>query len=117
MSVYPGMENVVIRQMETFVVLPEGSSEIEARVPYAAYKSVQKRSEHRASYLDVGLGRPVLVFTMENLTPEMDDLMHVEYSFSSLSMFREPFLLVAAFSLMMAAAVLFSRVSIKIKND
>ena len=72
------------------VVLPEGSTAITASVPFEVAQSF----DTKFTYLDTS-GRPVLLLHKKNLVPDHATKFHVDYSFGTLSMLREPLLLVA----------------------
>lgn len=71
-------------------MLPEGSSKINAVVPF----DVDQSFETKFTYLDTS-GRPVLVLHKANVVPEHATKFHVDYYFGTLSMIHEPFLLIS----------------------
>lgn len=94
------------------VVLPEGASNIQAKVPFP----VEQSQEVKHTYLDT-TGRPVLVLHKKNVVPDHDVLFKVTYTFFSLLMLREPALLITAFALLFGGLVAYSRCEFTISRD
>mmetsp|Transcript_5675 Transcript_5675/g.12553 ORF Transcript_5675/g.12553 Transcript_5675/m.12553 type:complete len:602 (+) Transcript_5675:38-1843(+) len=106
------LEDVFVEDMIVRVVLPEGSHAIESIVQHA----VEKSADVKYTYLDVS-GRPVVVLHMKNVVPEHASKFHVDYAFSSMSMLREPLLLITAFAALFVAAIVYNRLEFTISKD
>lgn len=99
------LADVVAEELVVKVILPEGSSRVEAFTPFPT----ERASERRFTYLDVG-GRPVVVLSRENVVGEFAGLyFQVLYKFAPLALLAEPLLLVAAFAALFAACVAYVR--------
>ena len=94
------------------VILPEGASNIKAKVPF----SVQQSQDIRQTYLDT-TGRPVVVLHKQHVVPDHDVPFSVTYTFSRLMMLREPSMLITAFALLFAGIVAYSRCEFTISRD
>ncbi len=86
------------------VVLPEGSSHLEADFPFAVEQSMEKKY----SYLDTH-GRPVLVLKKQNVVPDHNMPLEVTYKFTGLAMLQEPLLLVGTFFAFFLALIVYAR--------
>ena len=102
--------SVVVSALQ--VVLPEGASSISAKVPFP----VNQTQEVKHTYLDTS-GRPVIVLHKTNLVPDHNVEFTVNYSFFSLLMLREPFLLVSAFALLFAGTIAYVRCDFVLSRD
>lgn len=108
------IEDVVVEELETRVVLPEGASRIEHTLPF---KGVEASTDKKHTYLDTA-GRPVLVLRANNLTPAHSGrAFAVDYSFGAAAMLREPLLLVLAFAALFAAAAGCNRLELTLSKD
>lgn len=93
------------------VVLPEGSSHLEADFPFAVEKSVEKKY----SYLDTH-GRPVLVLKKQNVVPDHNMPLQVTYRFASLALLQEPLLLVGTFFAFFCALIVYARFDFRLSH-
>ncbi|XP_050207529.1 dolichyl-diphosphooligosaccharide--protein glycosyltransferase subunit 1A [Mercurialis annua] len=94
------MNELVIDNLIVKVVLPEGSRDLSASIPFP----VNQREETKISHLDVA-GRPVVVLEKTNAVPEHNQYFQVYYRFNKLSMLREPFMLIAGFFFLFVAGI------------
>ncbi len=94
------------------VVLPEGATSISAKAPFP----VNQTREVKHTYLDT-TGRPVVVLHKTNLVPDHNVEFTVNYSFFSLLMLREPFLLVSVFALLFASIIGWVRCDFVLSRD
>ena len=94
------------------VVLPEGATSISAKAPFP----VNQTREVKHTYLDT-TGRPVVVLHKTNLVPDHNMEFTVNYSFFSLLMLREPFLLVSVFALLFAGIIGWVRCDFVLSRD
>ncbi|OIV96260.1 hypothetical protein TanjilG_05100 [Lupinus angustifolius] len=106
------MNELVINTLFVKVVLPEGSKDILASVPFP----VKQWQETKVSHLDVA-GRPVVVLEKNNVVPEHNEYFQVYYKFSSLSMLREPLMLVSGFFLLFVAYIIYMRADLSISKS
>jgi len=96
---------LVVDDFELRVILPEGSSDIKWATPF----DIDSESfSSRVTYLDT-FGRPVLSLKKKNLVRYHDQYFQVAYSFSRLSMFREPLMLIVAFGVFFGLSILYAR--------
>ncbi|KAL0033974.1 hypothetical protein WJX79_000313 [Trebouxia sp. C0005] len=105
-------DNVVVDDLVVKVVLPEGATSISAKVPFP----VNQSREVKHTYLDT-TGRPVVVLHKTNLVPDHNVEFTVNYSFFSLLMLREPFLLVSVFALLFAGVIGYVRCDFVLSRD
>lgn len=106
------IDDVVVEELETRVVLPEGSGNIEYTLPFDLDVSWDKKF----TYLDTR-GRPVLVLRKSNLTPQHNRPFAVDYTFGATALMREPLLLIAVFATFFAAAMVYQRLEFTISKD
>ncbi|GBF90218.1 hypothetical protein Rsub_03351 [Raphidocelis subcapitata] len=106
------IDDVVIEELETRVVLPEGAANIEFDSPF----EVEAGWDKKFTYLDTA-GRPVLVLRKSNLTPLHNKPFSVDYTFGTTALLREPLLLIGVFAALFAAAAVYSRCEFTISKD
>ncbi|PNW75344.1 hypothetical protein CHLRE_12g523300v5 [Chlamydomonas reinhardtii] len=107
------LEDVFVEDMVVRVVLPEGSSKLQAVLPY----DMDQSTDVKYTYLDT-TGRPVLVLHRRNVaSPEHSAKFSVEYSFAATSILREPLLLVSVFFCLFAAVIAYNRLELVITRD
>ncbi|VFQ78823.1 unnamed protein product [Cuscuta campestris] len=93
------------------VVLPEGSKNPYAVVPFPT----EQRLEKKYSYLDV-VGRTVVVLEKKNVVPEHNSPFQVYYQFSPIFMLAEPLMLTGAFLLFFFAFVTYLQMDLSIRK-
>nr|CAD1835277.1 unnamed protein product [Ananas comosus var. bracteatus] len=93
------------------VVLPEGSKDISASVPFHTKQS----EEVKYSHLDI-VGRPVVVLEKTNVVPEHNLYFQVFYRFSNLSLLREPVMLASGFFLLFVACIVYMHTDMAISK-
>ncbi|KAK0576186.1 hypothetical protein LWI29_013420 [Acer saccharum] len=86
------MNELIIDNLIVKVVLPEGSADISVSAPFP----IEQSQETKVSHLDIA-GRPVAVLQKTNVVPELNQYFQVHYKFNSLSMLREPLMLIVGF--------------------
>uniref|UniRef100_A0A2P2MZ82 Dolichyl-diphosphooligosaccharide--protein glycosyltransferase subunit 1 n=1 Tax=Rhizophora mucronata TaxID=61149 RepID=A0A2P2MZ82_RHIMU len=101
----------VVDKLTIKVVLPEGSKDPSAVVPFP----VEQRLEKKYSYLDV-VGRTVLVLEKKNVVPEHNTPFQVYYTFNPIFMLAEPIMLASAFFLIFMACVAYLNIDISIRK-
>jgi oligosaccharyltransferase complex subunit alpha (ribophorin I) len=84
-----------IEQWEVRVIFPEGTSGIEWALPFEVDSTGEST---RVTYFDTSsAGRPVLILKKNNVVLHHNAYLLVSYSFSNMSLLKEPFLLLLAF--------------------
>ncbi|KAK7283471.1 hypothetical protein RIF29_13012 [Crotalaria pallida] len=106
------MNELVIDTLFVKVVLPEGSKEISASVPFP----VKQWQETKISHLNIA-GRPVIVLEKSNVVPEHNEYFQVYYKFNSLSMLREPLMLISGFFFLFVAYIVYMRADLSISKS
>ncbi|XP_077229379.1 ribophorin I [Tasmannia lanceolata] len=106
------LAETVVNKLTIKVVLPEGSKEPSAEVPF----QVEQHLETSYSYLDV-VGRTVVVLKKENVVPEHSIPFQVYYKFSPISMLAEPLMLISAFFLFFVACITYLHLDLSIRKS
>lgn len=83
-------DDMVVDELVTKVILPEGCKNIKLITPYAVER---KPDSLHFTYLDI-TGRPVITFRKTNLVENHINDFNVKYSFSRVMMLQEPLLVV-----------------------
>ncbi|KAJ6432867.1 hypothetical protein OIU84_019992 [Salix udensis] len=105
------LAQTVVNKLTIKVVLPEGSKDPSAAVPYP----VEQRLETKYSYLDV-VGRTVLVLEKKNVVPEHITPFQVYYTFKPIFMLAEPLMLASVYFLFFMACVAYLQIDISIRK-
>ncbi|XAR61514.1 Dolichyl-diphosphooligosaccharide--protein glycotransferase [Bertholletia excelsa] len=106
------INDLVIDNLIVKVVLPEGSRDISVSVPF----SVKQWHEIKFSHLDM-IGRPVLVLEKTNVVPEHNQHFQVYYKFNSLSLLREPLMLISGFFFLFIACIVYTHADFTISKS
>ncbi|KAJ1397719.1 Ribophorin I [Sesbania bispinosa] len=106
------INELVIDTLFVKVVLPEGSKDISVSVPFP----VKQSQETKFSHLDV-VGRPVVVLEKNNVVPEHNEHFQVYYKFNSLSMLREPLMLISGFFFLFVACIVYMHADLSISKS
>ncbi|KAJ7966996.1 Dolichyl-diphosphooligosaccharide--protein glycosyltransferase subunit 1 [Quillaja saponaria] len=106
------INEVVIDTLIVKVVLPEGSKDISASVPFP----VKQWQETKFSHLDV-VGRPVVVLEKTNVVPEHNQHFQVYYKFNSLSMLMEPLMLISGFFFLFVSCIVYMHADLSISKS
>ncbi|XP_018860642.1 dolichyl-diphosphooligosaccharide--protein glycosyltransferase subunit 1A-like isoform X1 [Juglans regia] len=106
------INELVVDTLIVKVVLPEGSTDISVSAPFP----VKQGQETKFSHLDV-VGRPVIVLEKTNVVPEHNQHFQVYYKFSSLSMFREPLMLISGFFFLFVACIIYMHADLSISKS
>lgn len=101
------VRDIVVDSLIVKVVLPEGARDPTVDTPLRLVGGGPSLSTEY-TYLDV-MGRPVVVLRLANVVPEMNSLLTIEYTHSSLGLLQKPLLLVAAFGALFAAVLVLNR--------
>ncbi|XP_022999654.1 dolichyl-diphosphooligosaccharide--protein glycosyltransferase subunit 1A-like [Cucurbita maxima] len=106
------INEVVIDRLIVRVVLPEGSSDFSVSVPL----SHKQWHEKKISHLDID-GRPVVVLEKENVVPEHNQHFQVYYKFNSISMLREPIMLIFGFFVLFVSCIIYMHSDMSISKS
>eukprot|EP01098_Paradermamoeba_levis_P004905 TRINITY_DN208_c0_g1_i1.p1 TRINITY_DN208_c0_g1~~TRINITY_DN208_c0_g1_i1.p1 ORF type:complete len:559 (-),score=210.35 TRINITY_DN208_c0_g1_i1:279-1955(-) len=114
-TVAPQIVDAVIDNLVVRVILPEGAQDIQLHAPYPVEN--ESRGLH-FTYLDTE-GRPVLTFEKRNLVGENVEYFQVTYTFSSSSMWHEPFLLISGYFTLLFLFIIYVRIDLGVnyKNE
>ncbi|XP_043712880.1 dolichyl-diphosphooligosaccharide--protein glycosyltransferase subunit 1A [Telopea speciosissima] len=105
------IDDVVVENLIVKVVLPEGSKDISVSVPFV----VKQSQEAKYSHLDIA-GRPVVILEKTNIVPEHNVHFQVYYKFNTLSLLREPLMLIFGFFLLFIACIVYMHADITISK-
>ncbi|KAL4621464.1 hypothetical protein ACB092_06G229600 [Castanea dentata] len=93
------------------VVLPEGSKDPSAVVPFP----VEQHLETKYSYLDI-VGRTVVVLEKRNVVPEHNSPFQVYYTFNQVFMLAEPLMLASVFFFLFITYVAYLHIDLSIRK-
>lgn len=103
---------MVVDKLTVKIVLPEGSKDPSAVVPYP----VEQHLETKYSYLDV-VGRTVVVLEKRNVVPAHNSPFQVYYTFNPIFMLAEPLMLISAFFCFFLVCVAYLHVDLSIRKS
>lgn len=106
------IEELLIEELIVKVVLPEGSRDMYVSVPYP----MEQWQETKLSHLDI-VGRPVVALRKTNAVPEHNQHFQVYYKFNSLSLLREPLMLVLGFFFLFVACIVYTHTDLSISKS
>jgi len=106
-------DDFVVDKLTVKVVLPEGSSNIQVKAPYAV--SEGGRELHK-TYLDT-LGRNVVVLLKDGVVENHIQDFQVHYTFKKAMLLQEPLLCVAAFYILFISVIILVRLDFSISKD
>lgn len=106
------ISELVVDELIVKVVLPEGSRDISVSVPFP----VEQWGETKFSHLDI-IGRPVVVIQKTNAVPEHNQHFQVYYKFNSLSLLREPLMLISGFFFLFVACIAYTHADLSISKS
>ncbi|XP_021295606.1 dolichyl-diphosphooligosaccharide--protein glycosyltransferase subunit 1B [Herrania umbratica] len=101
----------VVDKLTFKVVLPEGSKDPSAVVPFP----VDQHLETKYSYLDI-VGRTVVVLEKKNVVPGHNSHFQVYYTFKPIFMLAEPLMLASAFFLFFIACIAYLHIDLSIRK-
>lgn len=101
----------VVDKLTIKVVLPEGSKEPSAVVPFPVNQYLEKKY----SYLDV-VGRTVVVLEKNNVVPEHNIPFQVYYHFNPIFMLAEPLMLTSVFFLLFVTCVAYLHIDLSLRK-
>ncbi|KAH9510178.1 proteasome regulatory particle base subunit [Bulinus truncatus] len=106
-------DDLVIDEIQVKIILPEGSKNIEVKVPFEVQR---KGDETHYTYLDT-LGRPVVVLKKLNLVEQHIQDFELHYTFQKYLLLQEPLLVVGVFYLLFLAVIVYVRLDFAITKD
>lgn len=106
-------DDMVVDEVVTKIILPEGSKNIKLIAPYAIERLPD--SLH-FTYLDT-FGRPVITFKKKNLVENHINDFNLKYSFSKVMMLQEPLLVVVFLYLCFLAVIIWMRLDFSIIKE
>lgn len=92
--------------------MPEGSRDISVSTPFP----VKQWEETKFSHLDV-VGRPVVALEKSKVVPDHDQYFQVYYKFNSISMLREPIMLISGFFFLFVACIVYVHADLSISKS
>jgi len=106
-------DDMVIEKATVKIILPEGSSNIKLIPPY----SVSRLPDQvHYTYLDT-VGRPVIIFTKENIVENHIADFNLKYNFSKVLMIQEPLLIVGFLYALFVVVIVWTRLDFSITKD
>ncbi|XP_069693452.1 dolichyl-diphosphooligosaccharide--protein glycosyltransferase subunit 1 [Periplaneta americana] len=106
-------DDMIVDQVTTKIILPEGSQDIQLSTPYPVEHL--PNSLHY-TYLDTK-GRPVIMLKKKNLVENHIQDFELQYNFPRILMLQEPFLVVLAFYLLFLFVIVYVRLDFSITKD
>uniref|UniRef100_A0AC35TNX9 Dolichyl-diphosphooligosaccharide--protein glycosyltransferase subunit 1 n=1 Tax=Rhabditophanes sp. KR3021 TaxID=114890 RepID=A0AC35TNX9_9BILA len=106
-------DNFVIQKLTVKVVLPERSSNIKLKTPFPMK---QHPSEVHKTYIDT-VGRPVTVFSMNNVIDSHAQNFSITYNFDSSAMMIDFAILCSVFFAIFFVIILLNRINLSIGSD
>ncbi|XP_046683972.1 dolichyl-diphosphooligosaccharide--protein glycosyltransferase subunit 1 [Homalodisca vitripennis] len=106
-------DDMVVEELVTKIILPEGSSHIQLETPYP----VQRLPDYlHYTYLDTK-GRPVITVRKTNIIENHIQDFELNYVFPRVLMLQEPLLVVAFFYILFLFVVIYVRLDFSISKD
>lgn len=106
-------DDCIIDKSTVRVILPEGSKNIQVKIPYAVDRL---SDELHYTYLDT-VGRPVVVLQKSNLVEQHIQDFEVHYNYQKVLMLQEPLLVVVALYLLFILVIIYVRLDFSITRD
>lgn len=106
-------DDMQVDELVTKIILPEGTSNIKANLPYAVTRSPD--SLHY-TYLDTK-GRPVITFSKKNLVENHIQDFQLRYTFPRLLMLQEPLLVVGFLYALFLCVIIYVRLDFSIHKS
>jgi len=106
-------DDMVVDELITKVILPEGCKNIKLIAPYAVDRMTDTL---HYTYLDI-TGRPVITFRKTNLVENHINDFNVKYQFSRIMMLQEPLLVVVFLYLFFLLVIIWMRLDFSIIKD
>ncbi|XP_049805250.1 dolichyl-diphosphooligosaccharide--protein glycosyltransferase subunit 1 [Schistocerca nitens] len=106
-------DDMIVDEVTTKVILPEGSHNIEKYTPYPVETMPDS---HHFTYLDTN-GRPVIMWRKKNLVENHIQDFKLQYRFPRIFMLQEPLLVIVAFYLLFLMVIIYVRIDFSISKD
>ncbi|KAK4750570.1 hypothetical protein SAY87_004052 [Trapa incisa] len=106
------INEIIVDTLFMKIVLPEGSNDITVTAPFP----IKESRETKLSHLDL-VGRPVIILEKSNVVPEHNQYFQVYYTFSGISMLREPLMLIFGFFFLFITYILYMHADISISKS
>jgi oligosaccharyltransferase complex subunit alpha (ribophorin I) len=106
-------DNSVIEDATVRIVLPEGASNIDVKLPFSV---TRERDQIKKTYLDT-FGRTVIVLRKTNLVEEHIQDIEIHYTFSRFFMLQEPLLLVSFIFFLCFLVIIYSRLDFSLSSS
>jgi oligosaccharyltransferase complex subunit alpha (ribophorin I) len=106
-------DDMVIDQVTTKIILPEGCTNIKLITPYPVNRLADTL---HYTYLDT-FGRPVITFTKSNLVENHIHDFNLKYTFSRTMMLQEPLLVVGFLYILFVCVIIWMRLDFSIIKE
>ncbi|XP_055317828.1 dolichyl-diphosphooligosaccharide--protein glycosyltransferase subunit 1 [Sitodiplosis mosellana] len=106
-------DDMVIEKATVKIILPEGTSNIKLIPPYPV---TRLPDQVHYTYLDT-VGRPVIVFTKQNLVENHIVDFNLKYNFSKVLMVQEPLLIIGFLYALFLIVIVWTRLDFSITKD
>lgn len=106
-------DDMVIEKATIKIILPEGTSNIKLIPPYSVNRSPD---QVHYTYLDT-VGRPVIVFSKQNLVENHIADFNLKYNFSKVLMIQEPLLIIGFLYALFLIVIVWTRLDFSITKD
>ncbi|KAG5682961.1 hypothetical protein PVAND_012277 [Polypedilum vanderplanki] len=106
-------DDMIVDELITKVILPEGSKNIKLVTPYTVER---KPDSLHFTYLDI-TGRPVITFRKTNLVENHINDFNLKFNFSRIMMLQEPLLVVVFFYLIFLFVIIWTRLDFSIIKE
>lgn len=106
-------DDMVVDELITKIVLPEGSENIHLVTPYSMTRLADSR---HSTYLDTK-GRTVVTVTKRNLVENHIQSLELDYDFPRILMLQEPLLVVLALYILFITVIIYVRLDFSISKD
>jgi oligosaccharyltransferase complex subunit alpha (ribophorin I) len=106
-------DDMVVEELVTKVILPEGSENIQINTPYLVKRLPDSR---HSTYLDTK-GRPVITIAKNNLVENHIQDFELDYEFPRILMLQEPVLVVIALYILFILVIIYVRLDFSISKD
>uniref|UniRef100_U5EUI5 Dolichyl-diphosphooligosaccharide--protein glycosyltransferase subunit 1 n=1 Tax=Corethrella appendiculata TaxID=1370023 RepID=U5EUI5_9DIPT len=106
-------DDMIVDEITTKVILPEGSTNIKLTTPYPV---TRLQDSLHYTYLDT-FGRPVISFTKKNLVENHIHDFNLKYNFSKVMMLQEPLLVVGFLYVLFVFVIIWMRLDFSIIKE
>lgn len=106
-------DDMVVDELVTKIILPEGSENINLITPYSMNRFPDAR---HSTYLDTK-GRPVISVSRRNLVENHIQSLELDYVFPRILMLQEPLLVALSFFLLFLLVIIYVRLDFSISKD